>query len=233
MKLAKQIITLTAALVLMMGVAFTLISGIVIFGQTGAGAERRVVNTAHSQATRIVRDAHTFRVAEASRLYAIDGAGTITAEERDARVEAADNVRRADLRRLDNMRDRNLNALRAGTATQTLTATPLNVNNELTSAMTNFNATVLGAYSTVPNTTGSTRNRWLRAFTTERTTVRSEGDIVIQNVTASRQVLTPMGKLFVTGLASTFIGAGLLLTVKCLNKQEAEAGTPAAKPAKA
>lgn len=87
MKLAKQIILLSAALVLAMGLAFTCISGIVIGTQTSVKSEKLTAEIAYTTAKKTADD--TLKTAKTTRDNALAAAEALEGDAKTAAINAA------------------------------------------------------------------------------------------------------------------------------------------------
>jgi len=215
MKLAKQIITLSAALLLCMGVAFTLISGIVVCGQTSNGPERKALKIANTENVRFTKEIHDARIKVVEAKEVTDA---YKAEDKAKEVTAAKKLRKDDLRKIDIAFQQSKTALRTGVGMRSVAVADTGV------------ATASVVTVTAGTNVTAKRDRVANAFwyTSARTQVEMGGAIGTVEI-GTKQKLTTMGALMVAGIANMFVGAGLVLTVMLLNKREAGEPAPKAK----
>ena len=215
MKLAKQIITLSAVALCAMGLSFILISGIVIGAQASTGAEYKSLEITYTEQKRELTEANNKLIDAAKETLAEKEAATTGTEAEIAAAikTAKENVTKAEknkkdvLRKFKNLYEQNRIVINKGGYLQ--------------------NATIAAATGTFTTTTSSTmtmgwRARVQIAFMEISSTVETNLTASGSSETVNEGLrLTPMGTLMVLGISFTFIGGALVVTVIVMNKNQA------------
>ena len=222
MKLAKQIIKLSAIAIAAMGLSFILISGIIIGIETGTLPERKSLNITYTEQTRLLDEIHDKLIDAKKDALATANAkvveGGYTQAQKDIDVKTAQTAlttaekNKADaIRTLDNANGQNLLTIKKGGKLQTATV------NATTGAVTLTAASV--------DTLGS-RDRIAAAFTEASGTFSMDGGVTTSTFDIQ---LTPMGALMVAGLVFSFVGGALVVTLVIMKKKEGEGSTSSKK----
>jgi len=236
MKLAKQIILLSAVLVLAMGLAFTLVGGIVIGQHAGMSDEMRLINTWEAMEIRELRREFNEELGwwddkikqhQNARIAATEPEDMkeyeVWFEKETERDEAI-----ADLRY---ERDNWLNGdkwIVDETGNIGARAQLREDIREIREIANLARVGVKAGFFIFPGEPGepeevvTARDRLISAFYTQRVIVDNDNDITTYEPTQ----LSAMGALLVAGVAFVFIGAGLVVTIifmnKCAGKKEAK-----------
>ena len=211
MKLAKQIITLSAVALCAMGLSFILISGIVIGAQASTGPELRSLQITYTEQKRQLTEANDTLIKTAKDVLAEKEAVTTGTEAEIAAAikTAKENVTKAEkhkkdeLRKLKNTYEQNKIVINKGGKLTTVTITT---------------STGTISTATASETIDGWRSRLEAAFMEPAGKVTTDGS---STTIEAELKLTPMGTLMVLGIAFTFIGGALVVTVVVMNKHEA------------
>jgi hypothetical protein len=205
MKLAKQIITLSAAALLALGLSFVLISAITIGTQSSTGPEAGVREIWYNESVTEINEKHDKYINEVKAV--VVGAAAINLK--PAKTDTAGNA--PDIKTSTN----------EGAAESTSFATETDKNNGIAKAEKAKEDALRKAKNAhkenLLSIDKSYATKLTSAFTYAKTTVTydaSTGNYENYSVSA----LTPMGCIMVTGLALTLAGGALVATVIIMNK---------------